>query len=69
MMTGQWLCEKMYTLEMHTEVHGGVGREWHYLGFALDRFLKKKKVIDESNMAKSLQLLILIGECMGFYSF
>lgn len=38
MMTGQWLCEKMYTLEMHTEVHGGVGREWHYLGFALDSF-------------------------------
>ena len=25
MMTGQWLCEKMYTLEMHTEVCGGEG--------------------------------------------
>lgn len=38
MMTGQWLCEQMYTLEMHTEVCGGVEREGVTLGFALDSF-------------------------------
>lgn len=50
MMTGQWLCEQMYTLEMHTEVCGGVEREGVTLSGICFRQFLKNKVIDETDM-------------------
>lgn len=50
MMTGQWLCEQMYTLETHTEVCGGVEREGVTLSGICFRQFLKNKVIDETDM-------------------